>query len=52
VRIQPGDPEQSAVLFRMLLDASLGSHMPPIASEVIDEANGVSAIRSFIESLD
>jgi hypothetical protein len=52
VRIQPGDPEHSAVLFRMLLDTSLGSHMPPLASKRIDEDNGVARVRAFIDGLE
>jgi hypothetical protein len=52
LRIKPGDPEQSALIFRMMLDTSEGSHMPPIASEVIDEASGVAAVRAFINGLD
>jgi hypothetical protein len=51
-RIEAGNPDQSAVIFRMMLDANLGSHMPPLASERIDEAGGVAAVRAFIDSLD
>jgi hypothetical protein len=47
--IQPREPDQSALLLRMTT-RDLETGMPPLASEVVDEA-GVEDVRAFILSL-
>ena len=49
LRIAPGEPEQSGVLFRMM-ERGPKTQMPPIASEIADDA-GVAAVRAWIERL-
>jgi mono/diheme cytochrome c family protein len=48
-RIAPGDPEHSAVVYRMGLRGLL-SQMPPLATETVD-ATGLAAVRAWIDSL-
>jgi len=48
-RVVPGDPEQSAVWYRMNARGTL-AQMPPLASEVPDPA-GLAAVRAWIEAL-
>ena len=48
-RIEPGLPEQSSVVFRMLQRANAGQ-MPPLGTEVVDDA-GAAAIATWIEGI-
>jgi mono/diheme cytochrome c family protein len=48
VRVAPGDPENSALLARMSVRGT--AQMPPLASEVVDQA-GVGLVRAWIEGL-
>jgi mono/diheme cytochrome c family protein len=48
-RIVPGQPDQSAVLYRMLQRGN-NAQMPPLASHTVDE-DGIAAIRAWIGSL-
>jgi len=48
-RIVPGQPDQSAVLYRMLQRGN-NAQMPPLASHTVDE-EGIAAIRAWIGSL-
>jgi hypothetical protein len=53
VRVAPGDPDASALLYRMSVRdaAAAGSdQMPPIASEHVDDA-GVELVRAWIASM-
>jgi hypothetical protein len=53
LRIAPGDPDASAVFYRMSVrDTAAGGteQMPPFATEVADET-GVAAVRTWIASL-
>jgi hypothetical protein len=53
LRVAPGDPDASAVLYRMTVRdaAAAGSEqMPPIATDVVD-ADGVAAVRAWIAAL-
>lgn len=50
VRIAPGDPDGSAVLWRMQQRDDTDAQMPPLATDVVDEA-GVAAVRAWIEAL-
>lgn len=49
LRIAPGDPDQSALLFRML-QRGPKTQMPPFASEKVDAA-GAERVRAFIASM-
>jgi hypothetical protein len=52
-RVVPGDPEQSAVYFRMSQrggEEPIPDQMPPLASELRDE-DGLDAVRAWITSL-
>jgi mono/diheme cytochrome c family protein len=49
VRVAPGDPENSALLARMAVRGST-AQMPPLASEIVDEA-GVALVRAWIERM-
>jgi hypothetical protein len=48
-RVVPGDPQASAVVHRMAV-RTMGDAMPPIASEVPDEA-GIAAVSRWISAL-
>ena len=48
-RIVPGDPDASAVLYRMGQRGN-PAQMPPLASAVVDE-DGLAVVRAWIESL-
>ncbi|MDX2090668.1 MAG: hypothetical protein SFX73_22605 [Kofleriaceae bacterium] len=48
-RVVPGDPDASALLYRMTQRTS-GTQMPPLATERIDDA-GVTLIRNWISTL-
>jgi len=48
-RIVPGDPDMSAVLYRMTQRTML-EQMPPIATKKIDDA-GIAIVRAWIQSL-
>jgi mono/diheme cytochrome c family protein len=50
-RVVPGDPAHSALVVRMSTRATgLGRQMPPLATEVVDDA-GVSAVSAWIAAL-
>jgi mono/diheme cytochrome c family protein len=49
LRLDPGNPDQSGVLYRML-ERGPKTQMPPIASELTDD-DGVAAVRAWIEQL-
>ena len=48
-RIAPGDPEASALLYRMA-QRTIGTQMPPLATEMPDDA-GIAVVRQWIEAL-
>jgi mono/diheme cytochrome c family protein len=48
-RIEPGQPNASAILYRMRQRGN-NAQMPPFGSHIIDEA-GVAAIQAWVESL-
>ena len=48
-RVVPGDPEHSALLYRMRQRGNIGQ-MPPIATERVDP-DGIEAVRQWIEGL-
>lgn len=49
-RIEPMDPEHSAVLVRMSKRAPLGLQMPPVGTKVVDD-DGVKAVTDWINSI-
>ncbi len=49
VRVSPGDPAASAILFRMSI-RGVGQQMPPLATEVPDPS-GLTSVSSWISSL-
>ncbi len=49
LRIAPGDPDHSALLYRMSIRGTR-TQMPPIATEHVDES-GLAMVRAWIESL-
>jgi len=51
-RIEPGEPEQSAIIQRMLRNPSLGEteQMPPLARELV-HTEGVATVSAWIRSL-
>lgn len=49
LRIAPGEPEQSGLLFRML-ERGPDTQMPPLATEIVDE-QGSQLVRAFIAAL-
>lgn len=50
IRITPGDPEASAIIWRMRQRTNDDAPMPPLASEVVHEA-GIQAVSAWIEEL-
>jgi hypothetical protein len=48
--IEPGAPEQSAIVLRMLERGEMSEQMPPLATEMVDE-DGVAAVSAWIETL-
>ena len=52
IRIVPGDPDNSALVWRMRQrgDAEDDAQMPPLATQYVDEA-GVAAVAAWIDSL-
>jgi hypothetical protein len=50
LRIAPGDPDHSALIYRMGLPGGQRSRMPPLATETVD-ATGLAAVRAWIDSL-
>lgn len=50
IRVAPGDPENSALLWRMKQRGHDDAQMPPLATDVVD-AEGVATIEAWIESL-
>jgi hypothetical protein len=53
-RIVAGDPERSALLYRMErrdADGSVGEQMPPLASELVD-SEAVAAVRAWILAME
>lgn len=48
-RIVPGDPDQSAVFYRMS-QRTMMVQMPPVATEFTDP-NGLDLVRTWIQSL-
>jgi hypothetical protein len=54
VRIVPGDPDASALLYRMESrdsESSVGEQMPPLASELVD-SEAVAAVRAWIGAME
>ncbi len=49
-RITPGEPDQSAIVWRMQQRGDDDAQMPPLATNVVHEA-GVAAVVAWIESL-
>lgn len=49
-RITPGDPDNSAIVWRMLQRTDDDAPMPPLATELVHEA-GVEDVSAWIESL-
>jgi hypothetical protein len=49
LRVAPGDPAQSALLFRMT-ERGPKTQMPPLATEITD-SDGIALVRAFIEAL-
>lgn len=49
-RIVPGDPENSALVWRMRQRGGDDAPMPPLATDVVDE-DGVEAVSAWIEDL-
>ncbi len=49
-RIAPGEPENSALLWRMLQRGGGDAPMPPLATDQVDDA-GVQAVSAWIEDL-
>jgi hypothetical protein len=47
-RIEPGDPDASAIFQRMSIRG--GGQMPPFATEIVDET-GVGAVSAWITQL-
>ena len=50
VRITPGDPSQSAIVWRMRQRDRTDAQMPPLATDVVHDA-GVAAVSAWIEEL-
>lgn len=48
-RVVPGDPDASAIAYRMATRA-MADQMPPVATEVVDDT-GLAAVRAWISSL-
>jgi hypothetical protein len=48
-RIVPGDPDNSALLYRMT-QRTQNIQMPPIATEAVDPV-GIDLVRAWIQSL-
>jgi hypothetical protein len=54
IRVVPGKPDASALLYRMLQrdsDTTIGEQMPPLATEQVD-TEGVAAVRAWIEAME
>jgi hypothetical protein len=49
LRIAPGSPDESGVLFRMM-ERGPKTQMPPLATEIADD-DGASTVRAWIERL-
>lgn len=49
-RIVPGDPDSSALIWRMRQRSSDDAPMPPLATDIVDE-EGVSTVADWIQSL-
>jgi hypothetical protein len=49
-RIAPGDPDKSALVYRMMQRGTSGQQMPPMATEFSDEV-GIAALTAWIKSL-
>lgn len=50
IRIVPGDPDNSALVWRMMQRTRDDAPMPPVATDVVDDA-GANAVAAWIESL-
>lgn len=50
-RIEPMDPEHSAILIRMSKRSPAGLQMPPIGTKIPDDDGGVKAVTDWINSI-
>ena len=50
VRVVPGDPDNSALVWRMEQRDETDAQMPPLATDEVDEV-GVSVVTAWIEGL-